>query len=54
MTIGKFKVIDDRSHEMFILKDVPLKKFLIGLAQSRMKWYWTSEEVFDKIKKGNP
>jgi len=54
MTIGKFKVIDDKSHEEFILKDVPLKKVLIGLAQSRMEWYWTDEEVFDKIKKGNP
>ena len=54
MTIGKFKVIDDKSHEEFILKALPLKEVLIGLAQSRMRWYWTSEEVFDKIKKGNP
>ena len=54
MTIGKFKVIDDESHEEFILKALPLKKVLIGLAQNRMRWYWTYEEVLDKIKKGNP
>jgi len=53
MTIGKFKVIDDKSREEFSLNALPLKKVLIGLAQSRMRWYWTHKEVFDKIKKGN-
>ena len=54
MTIGKFKVIDDKSHEEFTLEARHLKKVLVGLAQSRMKWYWTQDEVFGKTKKGNP
>lgn len=28
-----------------------LWKILIGVQQGKMKWYWTSEEVFEMLKK---
>jgi len=57
MIVG-FKVYIDRklgdtiiqTSEYELLKGMRLWKILVGDQQGKMKWYYTSEEVFNKIK----
>lgn len=58
-TIKGFKVykdewVDDKiihTDEYYLIKGKTLWKTLKGIRQGNMEWYYTSEEVFDKIKK---
>jgi hypothetical protein len=45
-----FKVVDDSDGEIYNPKGKNLWKLLIGIAQHKMHWYYTSEEVFSRIK----
>lgn len=52
MYLKPFKVYStDNENNSFNLKGMMLWKMLIGEAQSKMLWYYTSEEVFAKIDK---
>tara|TARA_R110000772_G_scaffold95789_1_gene194130 strand:- start:4359 stop:4691 length:333 start_codon:yes stop_codon:yes gene_type:complete len=40
-----------QTSEYRLSKGKELWKLLIGIQQGKMKWYWTPEEVFSKIRK---
>jgi len=50
MYIKPIEIIDDEYGSVFIPRYRMLLSILKGEAQSKMKWYWTSEEVFEKIR----
>lgn len=57
MFIKPFKVYEDKiengklihTNEYEIIKGKVLWSLLIGIAQSKMNWHYTSEEIFNKI-----
>lgn len=48
--INEKKGIIEDSGNIYIPKGKNLWSLLVGQAQHEMKWYWTSEEVFKKLK----
>ena len=51
MTLKPFKSYEFETNEEHIVKGKNLYKVLIGLAQSKMKWYYSHEEVMDRIRR---
>jgi len=48
------KLVDGKlihSSDYELCKGRRLWKLLVGIQQGKMNWYWTSEEVFSKIRK---
>jgi len=50
-TVVGFMIQDDSTGEYFISRGKQLWKLLIGVAQIKMEWHYTSEEVFSKLDK---
>lgn len=47
--IKPFYITDDKSFERETVNGKMLWKLLIGIAQSKMKWYYTWEEVKERL-----
>lgn len=48
--IKSFKIYEHETNNYYVSRGKELWKILIGDAQIKMKWYYTSDEVFKRLK----
>lgn len=49
--VGGLPIIDDTDYSVDRVNGVILWKLLVGTIQSKMGWWYTTDEVFDEITK---